>query len=344
MSTSVLGNIQEITLEQAFHGNVMQQLRNDLLSGKKPKECNNCWKVEEKKLTSIRMHNVKRLKKDLLTKYLHNPQITNFDIKFNNTCNFKCRICDAGNSSLFAQEQHQFRNTPLVVQPNWSEDQTFVDQMATHLPNIRNIDMFGGEPFLIKKFKEVLQLAVEQDYAKHIRLHYNSNGSIWPEHLLPFWPSFELVDIHFSIDAVGKQFDLQRGGNWDNVEKNILRLRDLGLANLSINIMPTISVMNIYYIDQVYEWAMAHGFPIFVSHYRGNGFALQHLTRQAKDMITEKYKNHPWKEMQNVLETLQHLPDNDGSAFQNKIQWFDQVRQENFAKDHLEIANAMRYI
>ena len=61
-------------------------------------------------------------------------------------------------------------------------------------------------------------------------------------------------------------------------------------------------------------------------------------------VIIEKYKNHPWKEMQNVLEILKHLPDNDGSAFQNQMRWFDKVRQENFAKDHLEIANAMRYI
>jgi radical SAM protein with 4Fe4S-binding SPASM domain len=341
MSTLTLGNIKNVSLSQAFHGDAVNKLRADLLSGEKPSECNNCWKLEEKNLTSIRMHNVKRLQKDLLTQYLHDPQITNFDIKFNNTCNFKCRICGPSSSSLFAQEQHRFLGKPLITQENWAESKDFIDQMASHLPKIRNIDMFGGEPFLIKKFKEVLKSAVEQDYAKDIRLHYNSNGSIWPEHLLPYWPSFKLVDIHFSIDAIGEQFELQRGGSWQDVENNILKLKNLGLPNLSISIMPTISVMNIYYIDRVYNWAVQHGFPIFVSHVRGPGLELSNLTAQAKAMIIEKYKDHPWKEMQQVLDIIKQLPDSNGAEFQKKIQWFDQVRQENFATNHSEIAKAM---
>ncbi len=341
MSSTVLGNIEDTTLSDAFHSTTMQKLRQDLLSGAKPKGCDNCWKVEASNLSSIRTHNIKRLKKDLLTKYLHNPQITNFDIKFNNTCNFKCRICGPDSSSLFAQEQHQFLGTPLHTQPNWGESQDFVDQMVSHLPNITNIDMYGGEPFLIKKFTKVLEMAVEKDYAKNIRLHYNSNGSVWPRHFLSLWPNFKLVDIHFSIDAIGTQFELQRGGNWSDVENNILQLKKLGLPNLSISIMPTISVMNIYYMDRVYDWATQHGFPIFVSHFRGNGFELRNLTGQAKDMIIKKYKDHPWDEIQKILELIATLPDSDGREFQRSIQWFDQVRKENFATDHYDMANAM---
>ena len=339
-----LGNIKNITLEQAFQNDKLKNLRNELLSGAQPAACQNCWKVEEKKLTSIRMHNIKRLKKDFLTHYLDEPTISTVDIKFNNTCNFKCRVCGSGSSSLFTQEEHKFRGIPLVVQDNWGESEDFINQITSHLPNIKNIDLFGGEPFLIKKFKKVLELAVENDHAKNIRLHYNSNGSIWPEHFLPYWHSFKLVDIHFSIDAIGKQFELERGGNWHEVEQNILKLKSLELPNLSINIMPTISVMNVYYIDQVYDWATKHGFPIFVSHARGTGFELQYLTQEAKELIIKKFKNHPWDEIQKIIKIIQNLPNSDGQQFQSKTKWFDQIRGESFSNSHPEIAKAMGYV
>lgn len=341
---SKLGNIKNITLEQAFHSKVMQDLRNSLLAGEKPDVCQACWKVEEKNLTSIRVHNIKRLKKDFLLRYLDQPQVATLDVKFNNTCNFKCRICHPDSSSLFALEEHKFLGTPLVIQDNWSESEDFINQMIFHLPTIHNIDMYGGEPFLVKKFKKVLKLAIDHGHAKNIRLHYNSNGSVWPDQFLPYWPDFKQIDIHFSIDALGSQFELQRGSKWLEVENNILKLKDLGLSNLSISIMPTIGAMNVYYIDQVYNWAIKHGFQLFVSHARGPGFELQDLTREAKNLIIKKFKNHPWIEMQNIIKIIQEMPDSDGENFRSKIKWFDQVRGENFADSHYEIAKAMGYV
>ena len=340
----VLGNIKNTTLAQAFQSNKLIELRNELLSGARPSACQNCWNVEEKKLASIRMHNIKRLKKDFLTHYLDKPMISTIDIKFNNTCNFKCRICTASSSSLFAQEQHKFKGTKLVVQDNWGENENFINQMALHLPTIQNIDMYGGEPFLIKKFKKVLEFAVNNNYAKNIRLHYNSNGSIWPEHLLPYWQSFKLVDIHFSIDAIGNQFNLQRGSNWYEVEENILKLKSLELSNLSISIMPTISIMNVYSIDQVYDWAIKHGFQIFVSYARDTGAELKYLTQEAKKLIIKKLKDHPWDEIQKIIKTIQELPDSDGQEFQSSTEWFDRVRGESFCNSHPEIAQAMGYV
>ena len=155
---------------------------------------------------------------------------------------------------------------------------------------------------------------------------------------------FKLVNIHFSIDAVGKQFELERGSKWSTVESNILKLKDLGLPNLSIGIRPTIGAMNVYYMDQVYDWATNHAFPIFVGYTYGPGLELGDLTREAKDLIIEKFKDHPWIEMQRVIKIIQEIPDSDGKDFRSKIKWFDQVREENFANSHYEIAKAMGYV
>jgi MoaA/NifB/PqqE/SkfB family radical SAM enzyme len=343
-SDLILGKIQDTTLTQAFRSDKLLKLRSSFLAGDRPIECNKCWKTEEKNLTSTRLHNTSRLKKEFLTKNFTQTQLSTLDIKFNNTCNFKCRICSSDSSSLFALEQHQILGQPLVRQDNWGESQYFINQIIEQLPNIQNIDMFGGEPFLIKKFKKVLQLAVDNNHAKNIRLHYNSNGSVWPKDFLPYWADFKLVDIHFSIDAIGKQFELQRGGSWQKVEDNILKLKNLGLKNLDIRIMPTVSIMNIYYLDQVYDWASEHGFPIFVGHVHGSGLELQNLTLQAKELIINKFKDHPWTEMQKIIKIIQVLPDNDGKEFWSKINWFDQHRRENFSDSHFEIAKAMKLV
>ncbi len=340
-----LGNIKRTSLDQAFFSDKMENLREDFLKGLTPKECANCWKIESQGLTSIRMHNIKRLKKNLLLKYLDAPTLSTVDIKFNNTCNFKCRICGSESSSLFAQEQHQHLKVPLVVNEKWEESPAFLNQIIQHLPTIENIDMYGGEPFLIKKFSRVLEMAVSGGYAKKIRLHYNSNGSIWPKDFIPLWPHFQEVNIHFSIDDIGDRFELQRGGSWDTVESNIKNLQSLKMPNLNICVMPTISVMNVYYLDELYQWATDQNLDIFVNYVRSKkGFELDSLTKSAKDIIFEKYQNHPWQEIKNILEIIKNLPDSDGKSFCDTIRWFDQVRGQSFSQSHKEIAQAMGYV
>ena len=176
-------------------------------------------------------------------------------------------------------------------------------------------------------------------------MHYNSNGSIWPSELIDHWKHFKNVDIHFSIDSIGKQFELERGGSWQDVESNILRIQNLNLPNLSFSIMPSISIMNVLYIDRVVDWATKHNFQIFASHVTSpSEFALTNLTDCAKQLILEKHQNNTWPEMQKILQLIKDLPHSNGKSFCKKMQWYDSIRNENFAETHFEIAQAMGYV
>jgi MoaA/NifB/PqqE/SkfB family radical SAM enzyme len=345
VSNDVYGNIKTDNLSEVFQGAKAFEIRQEFLEGKRPTGCSSCWVKEDQGLSSARTHNAKRLKKDFLTKYLEQPTIASCDLKFQNTCNFKCRICSSESSSLFAQEESKFKSIPLTPQLNWSEDISFINQINQLLPDIKNIDMYGGEPFLIKKFVNVLETAVNKGYAKDIRLHYNTNGSVWPEKFIPYWKQFNHVDIHFSIDAVGKRFELQRGGSWQDVESNILRLKNLNLPNMSFSIMPTISIMNVYYIDEVVDWAEKHNFQVFVGYVLNpSEYGLQNLTKEAQLLILQKFQNYHWPEMRNILETIRSSKPEDNKKFVETTKWFDQIRQENFAESHHEIAKAMGYV
>lgn len=339
-----LGSIDQISIVDAFNSTPMQELRQDLLSGIKSPVCTNCWAKEDRGLTSIRQHNIKRLNDSFLSNQLNCPTITSLDIKFHNTCNFKCIICDSSSSSAHAQEQATFFNIPVVKQSEWSESDQFINQVNALLPTLENIDMYGGEPFLIKGFARVLKTAVEQGYAKNIRLHYNSNGSIFPNELVKYWPMFREVDIHFSIDAVGKQFEYQRGGTWEEVDANIQRIKNLKFPNLKISIMPSISIMNVLYIDQVLDWANQHNFPIFVSHVtQPPVMGLNNLTPAAQKLVLEKHQNNSWPEMRKIVELVSHISNPNSQGFCDYIRQFDIIRKQNFSNHHQEIADAMGY-
>lgn len=345
ISTCKVGHISTTTLNDAFRNNVMQQLRQDFVDGKKPASCNICWKSEAQGLTSGRLNNQKRLNEKFLLEFFETPTIATLDLKFQNTCNFKCRICGPDASSLYADEQRKFLSIHVPKSLKWSDTDEFIEQFKELLPQLVNIDMYGGEPFLIKKFARVLEYAVKIGSAQNIRLHYNSNGSIWPEEFIKYWPHFKQVDIHFSIDAVGSRFELERGGSWESVESNILRIKDLRLPNMNISVMPTVNIMNVLYIDEVVNWARAHNFPIFVNYVsKPIEFSISNLTQAAKDLIFQKHKDSVWPEMANILNSIQSTAASDGHFFCKKTQLFDNMRGENFADSHPEIANAMGYV
>ena len=250
-----IGNINDQPLTQIFNNQIINNIREDFLKGKKPQGCQTCWDNESRGLTSNRKYHVGLLKKDLLVNFLSNSTITSLDLKPSNTCNFKCRICGPDSSSLHVAEQNRFLKIHSPPADNWIDQNKHINQLMHLLPNLKNIDMYGGEPFLIKKFDLLLKTAVDQGHASHIRLHYNTNGSIYPQNIIEHWKHFQHVDIQISIDNIGSRFDLERGGSWHLVEDNIKKMLALNLSNLEISVMPAINIMNIFYIDELLDWA-----------------------------------------------------------------------------------------
>ena len=343
--TDIVGHVKNDSLSTAFNHSKMQTLRQDLLNGQKPSGCNKCWAAESKGLTSNRSYHMRLRKKELLTFDLDHPTLQSLDLKPGNTCNFKCRICSPSSSSLFEQEV-KLSKSISVESFNWAEsDSKTIDEIVELLPNLANIDMYGGEPFLIKPLLHVVQQAVEQGHASQIRLHYNSNGSIYPDTQIEYWKKFKHVDIQFSIDNIGPRFELERGGSWQKVESNIKKLVNLNLSNVSISIMPTISIMNVLYLDEILQWAEELGVQVNPNYLIDPaGFNLKNLTADAKKLIFKKFQHHTWPEIKNIISYINAMPDSDGRAFLELCKHFDTLRNQNFAKSHSEIAKAMGYV
>lgn len=336
-------NIQDHTLQEIFNSDVIASTRQHLLDGERIHQCSGCWDMEKQGVTSHRQRHLQMLGRDFLGKYVSTPEIKSLDIKASNACNFKCRICNAGNSSLHAAEQAKFENI-IVKHSDSHVDSLFKQQLPELVSQLENLDFYGGEPFFLKQILNFVEDAAIDGHAEHLRLHFNTNGSIYPEKLEKYWQQFKHVDIHFSVDDIDQRFELQRGGSWEQVESNIKRFVSLQLPNMSLNLMPAISIMNVFYLDELFDWADNLGlsvYPIMVE--KPEEFSFDELTQQAKDAILNKYKNSKHPEIQkfySVISKVAVKPD-AGNQFKNKIAYFDGIRNESFQTSHYEIAKLM---
>jgi MoaA/NifB/PqqE/SkfB family radical SAM enzyme len=346
----VIGSVLTTPINDVFNNDTMTNLRADMLAGNKPKECRHCWDNERHGVTSLRQRHNAQYDVQFKSTWVNDPTIRSLDLNAGIVCNFKCRICAPESSSLWAAEEladtkdviRINRLKEIVREGQWFDDnQKFVEQVISMLPVLENLDIYGGEPFLLKNLPGLLERAVATGDAKHIRLHFNSNGSIFPERLIPLFNEFMDVDIALSIDDIGERFEYQRGGAWSDIEANIDRYR---AAGIDVYIYPTINVQNIYYVDELYAWAESKDlrFTLNVLKYP-NYLSIDYLTPQAQRLLVKKYISHDVAELRVLGERVLNSTIYDGKEFCQMMLDLDKRRGQDFSKAHKEIAIAMNY-
>jgi sulfatase maturation enzyme AslB (radical SAM superfamily) len=346
-----VGSVTDNSMNQLFYSETMNSLRTAMLTGNKPSECSHCWDLEKQNIASNRQWHLGIYRKQLYTEWLDSPSIRSIDFRPSNICNFKCRICTPEASSLITSERlttatdsieiSKLRN--INAQGRWFDNDTkFIDQMLDLLPSLINIDFYGGEPFLLKQLPKFLERAVTSGCAKHIRLHFNTNGSIFPETLLDYFKHFKQVDISISVDNIGKRFEIERGGVWQLVEENIKKFN--AQSNFNISIMPTVNIQNVLYLDDIVQWANGTKNRIIFNYLDSPSYLnINNLTLTAKNLVINKYQNHNHPELKNLAKRVQSGGASDGIKFVEYMKQLDRQRGQRFLESHNEIALAMGY-
>ena len=251
------------------NSNHMRQLREGFLAGQKPQTCRKCWNEERSGRTSKRMHTLDRLKHTLKDDQWSTDAkpLMFLDLKLGNICNLKCRICGSWSSSQFASEEISFlprdeQKTSHAYQMlragAWpKENIQFWSQIDSVLTDIRYIEFTGGEPFMIDQHFDMLQGIVDRGIANQVEIHYNTNGTLFPDRGPDIWKHFKTVEIAFSIDDVGSRFEYQRtNSDWAVVLDNITSFQYLKdqMPNLQLQCCTTVNVFNVRYLNEVAQW------------------------------------------------------------------------------------------
>ena len=361
--------LRENTLEEIYKSEYMVDLREQFLRGEKPKTCSRCWDEEDAGRTSKRMNTDVRFKHErpLIDFSDTNPDSLWFiDLKLGNICNLKCRICGSWSSSKWAREEIDYirkyknRNAKDHIAYKWLKDgkwpresEVFWENMIDLLPNIKYFEFTGGEPFMIKEHFQLLQQAVDGGFAKDIEIHYNTNGTQYPEEFVHLWKEFKYVEIAFSIDNVGKRFEYERfGARWDEVCENIKRFRDLRDQNnnIKLQICLTVNIQNVYYLKDLCDWMRTQDFDYhhFNMLHDPRHQNIGEMTIEAKQIVTNRLKQdqfhpHDKNEIDKLIKFIDNGPSSNGKDFVRLMKQTDTYRKENFLETHTQIAKAMGY-
>ena len=345
----------------------MQTLRQDFLNARQPSACRKCWREERAGRTSKRMHTLDRLKHMLpdQTWTADAKPLMFLDLKLGNICNLKCRICGSWSSSQFAVEElanlgpNEDRKTnhhyQMLKQGAWPrENPTFWKEIDQVVDQIRYIEFTGGEPFMIQEHFDMLQGLVDRGIAHNIEIHYNTNGTQYPENADEIWKHFKLVEIAFSIDDVDERFEYQRtNAVWKEVCRNIGWFRTLRehYSNIRLQVCSTVNVFNVMYLEELAQWIaqQAFDFVYWNMMHEAYYFSISTLPTNAKLAIATQLQqavvdDSTHQEFSKIIDFMNRGVSLDGNILRMKIADLDRKRNQDLSVVEPKFAKLINYV
>ena len=350
-------NIKDHSVTELLDSSWMANLRQQFRDGQKPAACDTCWNRENSGLDSRRTLSEYKLENvyDLID-WENEGQLLYFGGGTGNICNLKCRICSGEfSSSIASEELQQLPHSDRKVSPyhaliesgKWAMDPKFWDQLKQHSTTIKNFELLGGEPLLLKQNIEFLNFLVTSKLSQQTILYITTNGTDISS-IIPFADKFKRLEITVSVDNINEKFELERyGAKWDNVANNIQRL--ISLPTVKIGISTVVSIQNVYYILEFLDWINSINVNSTYFYYISDPDyqSINKLTSTAKKLVLDKLTaihNHKYQShIDDIVEIINISPGSDGLEFVKQMKRLDQIRNQDFSKTHPEIAKAMGY-
>jgi radical SAM protein with 4Fe4S-binding SPASM domain len=268
-----IGDYRTNTLQEIWNNKETRELRRALSNNEKPDGCRSCWDFENSGVKSTRMRcnevyaqsyglDYEQILTSVRDDYsaLYAPK--SIEIRFDNTCNLRCRHCSPTYSSqwenlAFHEDEikdffHKHGAARLEKKHISLPEERFQDFLEL-IPHLSEVLIAGGEP--LQQKRHYIMLEKMMPYAKGIRLSYNSNLTrltLKDWDVLDYWPAFKEIELRVSIDGYPEIYEYFRtGGNINVVESNIKKLQQ---AKINLNLNTTITVC-IYNITRIVEIA-----------------------------------------------------------------------------------------
>lgn len=345
-------NVKNHTISEAYNSEEFQQIRENLNNGIQDPHCVNCWKLENLGNRSVRTDEVEN-EGDF---YDDVEGLVSVSLDLSNLCNLKCRTCNHNDSTMWMQETRDIYHKTITIQdfsrhsiknilkyPKFEKD-----LFETILPNIREINFKGGEPFLMKEQWRVIDhlLAIgKTDTA----ISYHTNATIWDQEKADKLSKFSIVGLSLSIDDIGDRFNyLRHPGDWSQVRENILSIRDWCRQkpdNRFTIFNTVVSSFNVLTISDILDFGESNDItirlhPTLSPEY----FSIIHLPRKIKDVAIKNLKQKTWfdryqQEVDLVINMLKISQDDADhwKEFLEYTQRHDEYRKEDFRKTFPEL-------
>lgn len=280
-----ISNIKDETLEQAWNNGNMQRIRRQVLTGERPRECEPCFGLEDQGVESLRQRHIKgvipeariNLYPDALSKMQHDYtmpfEIPTMELKLNNLCNLKCRMCHPGDSTSWNDwkeikqfyqgsgqivydlvEEHKLEKKPLL--DKFEDNANWWTSLEMNLPNFRRVEFAGGEPLMDPQHYRILDMLAP--YGDQIEIKYATNGTTLGikggRTVHDYWPKFRSVAVNVSIDGYQESYEYIRGNaKWDEVINNIRKMQEIPNVSRIVGAV-AVQVSNVLILDKMIQY------------------------------------------------------------------------------------------
>lgn len=263
-------------VEQIINSDSYKDIRLQMLDNKVPSACSTCYNIEKSGGMSKRLREEKpNIDFKSITKPDGSilPNIANLELRLGNFCNLKCRSCNAESSTSWIDDYYKLKdkvplpsnfdrikNSPDTYY-DWVEDIELYVQMLKYSPEMRLLQISGGEPFLVDKHSHLLDLLIENDIAKQITISYITNANYnfdKVKFIFDKLTKFKQVNISISVDDIGARNTYIRSlSNFDLTIKNIKRF--INEYDFYFTITQTVNVFNFLYVEELSQFLVKEG-------------------------------------------------------------------------------------
>ena len=222
-----------LTLKEHWNSTHMKSVRRRMMAGEELSECEVCdhkllnTNVYRSYWNQLFKHKIdEAFEKTDDTGATTMPTIS-FDYRFNNLCNFKCRMCGDMLSSSWEAESRKHKSwdsesqpwmaSPLREQIKHFQDkqvvQEFVDAIETK--QIREVYWCGGEPLMWDMHWKAMERIIELGFSDEVYVRYNTNlsrTSFQKSNLFDLLKYFSDWQVCASIDGTGEVGEYIRDG------------------------------------------------------------------------------------------------------------------------------------
>ena len=292
-----IGWIQKETLEEAWNNDAMKEVRRQVLNDERPEVCKPCFDLEDQGVESLRQRHIAGVipearinlypdALDALTDEYTMPfEFPTMEIKLNNLCNLKCRMCNPLDSTSwkdwdavteFYKKENNYLvptveklvNVPGQYIGPFDNSTNWWQSFEKLLPFFRRVEFAGGEPLMDPYHYRILdKLAL---HGNNIELKYATNGTTLGikggRTIHDYWPKFKSIAVNVSIDGIHDVYEYIRGnGKFSEVEQNVRVFKAFPNVSRVVGAF-TVQANNILQIDRVIEYFLETMGIVFYSH------------------------------------------------------------------------------
>lgn len=256
-------------------------VRKEMLEGKRPKECEYCWKIEdlgEDKVSDRVYKSVIYTDKELeecktVLGYTENVDLKTLEIAFDPNCNFACSYCNSSFSTTWQRDIKRegpyqnlvsdgaaaFQHDGAHSQPygKRNEGNPYVEAFwkwweAELQHSLRELRVTGGEPTMSQDFWKLMKW-----WGKHpdCKVEFAVNSNLGQkkklvDELIKSTHNFKSFHLYTSCESYGDHAEYIRDGLvWEKWISNVERMFDEGNVK-SINCMMTINALCLFSITE----------------------------------------------------------------------------------------------